>query len=62
MDGETLKGYLMALIDPRVGVQINTFIWYGKVNGTWPNKNTNWLLLEQQSIRVHQVINFQMHF
>lgn len=32
MDGETVKGCLMVHMDPRTGVQINTFIWHGKVN------------------------------
>ena len=62
MDGETLKGCLMVRMDPRVGVQIDKFIWYGKVNRPWLNKNKTWVLFEQQSIWVHQVINVQMHF
>lgn len=62
MDGETLKACLMVRMDPRVGERINAFIWYGKVNGPWLNKNTTRLLSEQQSIWLHQVINVQMHF
>lgn len=62
MDGETLKECLMVHMDPRMGVQINTFIWHGKVNRPQLNKNTTRLLFEQRSIRVHQVINVQMHF
>lgn len=51
MDGETLKGCLMVRMDPRVAEGIDTFIWYGEVNGPWLSKNTTRLLFEQQSIK-----------
>lgn len=50
MDGGTLKGCLMVDMDPRMGVQINTFIWHGKVKRLELKKNTTRLLFEQRSI------------
>lgn len=37
----------MVYMDPGVGVGIDTFIWKGKVDGPWRNKNTTRLLSGQ---------------